>query len=117
LRYEKVHDYRIQHRLVDYRRDSVLAAHEASEYSAEDGYARLQDYTRHFFQPLEPPAFTKRWRDPLPVDGALPQEHHIDIQKPPDALAVSDEKGLLFVKASSSEQAAVERLVVQLNNP
>lgn len=45
------------------------------------------------------------------------KEHHIDIQKPPDALAVSDEKGLLFVKASSSEQAAVERLVIQLNNP
>ena len=41
---------------------------------------------------------------------------HIDIQKPPDSLFVNDEKGLLFVKASSQEQAAVEHFVVQFNN-
>ena len=45
------------------------------------------------------------------------EEHHIDIQKPPDSLFVSDEKGILFVKATSSEQAEVEKLVIQLNNP
>jgi len=32
-------------------------------------------------------------------------------------LFVSDEKGLVFVQASTPEQAAVERLVAQLNNP
>ena len=45
------------------------------------------------------------------------KEQHIDIQKPPDSLFVSDEKGLVFVQASTPEQAAVERLVAQLNNP
>ncbi|MGD0632516.1 MAG: hypothetical protein ABR987_24595 [Terracidiphilus sp.] len=45
------------------------------------------------------------------------EEHHIDIQKPPDSLAVSDEKGMVFVKATSREQSAIENLVAQLNKP
>ncbi|HTV62272.1 MAG TPA: carboxypeptidase-like regulatory domain-containing protein [Verrucomicrobiae bacterium] len=61
----------------------------------------------------------------LPIDGEnhillldrFLREHHIDLSGPGDSLAVSEEKGLLFVTVSSSDQAVVGRLVAELNNP
>ena len=45
------------------------------------------------------------------------EAHQIDFGREPDSLALNEKMGLLLFKGSSSEQAVVERLVAQLNNP